>query len=63
MKPLYTSELTNFLTQLKQEKPHLTQEQLTGRQLLWEKHNSLQQEELNQTLAKNKVKHKGYTYF
>ena len=33
----YESEATQFLNQLKQERPHLEQEQQKGRSLLWDK--------------------------
>ncbi len=33
----YESEITQFLTQLKQERPHLEGEQQKGRALLWDK--------------------------
>ena len=33
----YESEITQFLRQLKEEKPHLETDQAAGRALLWEK--------------------------
>lgn len=33
----YESEVTQFLTQLKNERPHLEGEQQKGRSLLWDK--------------------------
>ena len=35
--PDYQSETTQFLTQLKAEKPHLERSQREGRALLWDK--------------------------
>ena len=34
---MYESEITLFLKQLKQEKPHLEKNQMAGRALLWDK--------------------------
>ncbi len=36
-RPHYTSEATQFLSQLKQEKPSLDQAQREGRALLWDR--------------------------
>ncbi|WP_394787569.1 DUF3460 family protein [Rhodoferax sp.] len=36
-RPDYTSETTQFIEQLKQQKPTLEAEQLAGRALLWDK--------------------------
>jgi len=33
----YTSDVTNFITKLKQERPALEAEQRAGRSLLWDK--------------------------
>ena len=33
----YTSDVTNFITKLKQDKPELEAEQRAGRALLWDK--------------------------
>ncbi len=33
----YTSEFTNFLNQLKKDKPHLEEQQRKGRALLWDR--------------------------
>jgi hypothetical protein len=35
--PLYTSEATRFLEQLKAERPHLEASQREGRALLWDR--------------------------
>jgi len=35
--PLYTSEVTRFLEQLKAERPHLEAAQREGRALLWDR--------------------------
>ena len=37
-RPHYTSEITDFLNQLKEKKPTLEAEQRAGRALLWDKH-------------------------
>jgi hypothetical protein len=34
---IYKSEITNFLAQLKKERPHLEKAQSDGRALLWDK--------------------------
>jgi hypothetical protein len=34
---LYQSEATKFLSELKEKNPHLEQQQLAGRALLWDK--------------------------
>ncbi|MFO1192269.1 MAG: DUF3460 family protein [Rhodoferax sp.] len=36
-RPDYESEITQFLTQLKQQKPGLEERQRQGRELLWDK--------------------------
>ncbi|MBU0782706.1 MAG: DUF3460 family protein [Gammaproteobacteria bacterium] len=55
----YESEVTQFLTQLKDERPHLEREQQKGRSLLWDK-------QLDRTLQegfkKAKVPQKPYVY-
>src|SRR5689334_16380320 len=37
-RPHYTSEITNFIEEMKQKKPTLEAEQRAGRGLLWDKH-------------------------
>jgi hypothetical protein len=37
-RPDYQSETTQFLQQLKQQKPQLPTQQVQGRALLWDKH-------------------------
>ena len=37
-RPHYTSEITNFIDQMKEKKPTLEAEQRAGRALLWDKH-------------------------
>jgi hypothetical protein len=55
----YESEATQFLTQLKNERPHLENEQLKGRSLLWDKQlDKKQQEDFKQA----KVPQKAYVY-
>jgi hypothetical protein len=36
-RPHYTSEITQFIDELKRERPHLEADQRTGRALLWDK--------------------------
>lgn len=36
-RPHYTSEVTDFLNQMKKDKPQLEAQQLAGRALLWDK--------------------------
>ena len=36
-RPHYTSEITQFIDELKQKRPHLEADQRTGRALLWDK--------------------------
>ncbi|MBO9512933.1 MAG: DUF3460 family protein [Variovorax sp.] len=36
--PHYTSEITQFIEQMKEKKPTLEAEQRAGRALLWDKH-------------------------
>lgn len=45
-RPHYTSDITNFIEELKEKKPTLEAEQRAGRALLWDKNldRSLQQE-------------------
>jgi len=45
-RPHYTSDITNFIDELKEKKPTLEAEQRAGRALLWDKNldRSLQQE-------------------
>jgi hypothetical protein len=37
-RPHYTSEITNFIEEMKEKKPTLEAEQRAGRALLWDKH-------------------------
>ncbi len=37
-RPHYTSEITNFIEEMKAKKPTLEAEQRAGRALLWDKH-------------------------
>ena len=36
-RPHYTSDITNFIDQLKSEKPELEAQQRAGRELLWDR--------------------------
>lgn len=57
---LYESEITKFLRSLKEQKPHLEDDQQAGRRLLWDK-DPLNLEEL-QRAQEAKVKQKPYVY-
>jgi len=37
-RPHYSSEITNFIEEMKEKKPTLEAEQRAGRALLWDKH-------------------------
>jgi hypothetical protein len=37
-RPHYSSEITNFIEEMKEKKPSLEAEQRAGRALLWDKH-------------------------
>lgn len=56
----YESEITRFLRELKDLKPHLPEAQLQGRALLWEK-DPIDLREMEAT-AKARVKQKPYVY-
>jgi hypothetical protein len=57
---LYESEITQFLRQLKEQKPHLEEAQQEGRALLWDKNPiDLQEAERAKTI---KVRQKAYVY-
>lgn len=55
----YESEATQFLTQLKNERPHLEGEQQKGRALLWDKQLD---RPLQEGFKKAKVPQKPYVY-
>ncbi|HEX4843320.1 MAG TPA: DUF3460 family protein [Limnobacter sp.] len=55
----YESEATQFLSQLKQERPHLEAEQQKGRALLWDKQLDRQ---LQEGFKQAKVAQKPYVY-
>jgi hypothetical protein len=55
----YESEATQFLTQLKTERPHLENEQKKGRSLLWDKQLD---RKLQEDFAQAKVAQKPYVY-
>jgi len=58
-RPDYQSEVTQFISQLKMDKPTLEAEQLAGRDLLWDK-------EINRDaaadIAAGRVAQKAYVY-
>ncbi len=58
-RPHYTSDATQFIESLKQQKPELEVEQRQGRALLWDK--SIDRELTAQARAAN-VKQKPYVY-
>lgn len=55
----YESEATQFISQLKQERPHLDHEQQKGRSLLWDKQLD---RNLQQGFEEAKVAQKPYVY-
>lgn len=55
----YESEATQFLTQLKTERPHLENEQKKGRSLLWDKQLD---RKLQEGFEQAKVPQKPYVY-
>ena len=55
----YESEVTQFLTQLKTERPHLENEQKKGRSLLWDKQLD---RKLQEGFEQAKVPQKPYVY-
>ncbi len=57
---LYESEITQFLRQLKEQKPHLEEAQQEGRALLWDK-NPIDLQEAERAKA-IKVRQKAYVY-
>ena len=58
-RPHYRSDVTNFIDELKRQKPNLEAEQRAGRALLWDKHvdRSLQDE-----YAEGEVAQQPYVY-
>ena len=58
-RPPYTSETTQFIEQLKAQKPQLEKEQRAGRALLWDK--SINRE-VAQDIAAGRVAQKPYVY-
>ena len=58
----YTSEITKFLTDLKQDNPKLESDQRKKRGELWDRPLKVQSNK-NVIRQKNKIKPKSYTYF
>jgi len=58
-RPHYTSEATDFLNQLKKDKPQLEAQQLAGRSLLWDKQVNY---EAQAEAAQARVAQKPYVY-
>ncbi|HAT39372.1 DUF3460 family protein [Polynucleobacter necessarius] len=56
----YQSEFTQFLTELKNEKPHLEAEQQAGRALLWDKEPLSVEDQCRAKAAK--LKQRAYVY-
>ncbi len=58
-RPHYTSETTQFIEQLKVQKPQLEKQQREGRALLWDKQVN---REIQQDLQAGRVAQKPYVY-
>ncbi len=58
-RPHYTSEATNFIEQLKKDKPQLDAQQQQGRSLLWDK----EVDAIWQGYRAGKVVQKAYVYY
>ena len=58
-RPHYTSDATNFIEQMKKDKPQLESQQLAGRSLLWDKSVNY---EVQADSAKARVAQKPYVY-
>ena len=56
----YLSEFTQFLSELKSEKPHLESDQQAGRALLWDKEPLTIEDQRRAKAAK--LKQRGYVY-
>ena len=59
-RPHYTSEATNFIEQLKKDKPQLDAQQQQGRSLLWDKEEDA---DVWQDYRAGKVAQKAYVYY
>lgn len=59
-RPHYTSEATNFIEQLKKDKPQLDAQQQQGRSLLWDKEVDA---DAWQDYRAGKVAQKAYVYY
>ena len=58
-RPHYTSEVTDFINQMKKDKPQLEAQQLAGRALLWDKNISA---EVWEDLRAGRVEQNPYVY-
>jgi len=58
-RPHYSSEITNFIEEMRQKKPTLEAEQRAGRALLWDKH--LDRESLEE-FSEARVAQQPYVY-
>ncbi|HEY0878606.1 MAG TPA: DUF3460 family protein [Zeimonas sp.] len=57
---MYKSDITRFLEQLKQERPHLERSQREGRALLWDRPQDL---ETMQRQRESRVPRSSYVYY
>ena len=57
---MYKSDITRFLEQLKQERPHLERSQREGRALLWDRPQDL---ETMQRHRESRVPRSSYVYY
>ena len=58
-RPHYTSEITNFIEEMKEKKPTLEAEQRAGRALLWDKHLDAN---LQEEFSEGRVAQQPYVY-
>ncbi len=56
---MYESDITRFIKELKQERPHLEEEQGKGRSIWWDKPQDL---ETARRLAQSRVAQRPYVY-
>ena len=59
MAKMYESEFTRFIRDLKQQKPHLDEEQKIGRAIWWDKPQDLETQKRNR---ESRVPQKSYVY-
>lgn len=56
---MYVSEITRFLTELKEARPHLEEEQRKGRSIWWDRPQDLERNQRNQ---ESRVPQQPYVY-